>query len=87
MMWKETGARECVRDARVYAYVYVCVHVRESVYASRDDHGFIICCREYDNYIEGEQREMVELYSKKGMSTADAGEHATLPSSSCIPTY
>eukprot|EP01133_Synstelium_polycarpum_P018244 gene18244-21829_t len=27
---------------------------------------------EYDNYIEGEQNEMIELYCKKGMGEADA---------------
>ena len=28
--------------------------------------------REYDNYLEGEQREMIELLEKKGVSHEDA---------------
>lgn len=28
--------------------------------------------REYDNYLEGEQREMVELFEKKGVRHEDA---------------
>jgi len=33
---------------------------------------------EYDNYIEGEQREMVELYTNKGMSQSDAENVVTV---------
>ncbi|EFA84274.1 hypothetical protein PPL_03351 [Heterostelium album PN500] len=33
---------------------------------------------EYDNYVEGEQREMVDLYCKKGMANEDAVQVVTL---------
>ncbi len=33
-----------------------------------------VASREYDNYLEGEQREMIELYQQKGMSKVNAKE-------------